>query len=162
MTFEMNGCERLIRQYKDKVLNIGKLSPVELYKAWLKKDFAEQADVDTFYDPYIKRPAIIEILSSDKFEELNLSEDDMDFLLFTVKDEGEGREYHKLLRDRGYEYKDVYALIETTTEHISTNCTKLTLDMLISRGIDKKDYDEENMVLVEYLSRIEALEQGWY
>lgn len=158
----MNNCERLIQQYKGKVLNIGKLSAVELYKTWIKKDFVEKVDADKFYNPDIKKAATIEILESDKFRKLKLLKDEMNFLLFIVKNEGEGKKYHNLLRAKGYKYDDIYALIETKSEHISSNCSKLYLDMIISRGIDKKDYDEENMKLVEYLSRIEALEQTWY
>ena len=52
--------------------------------------------------------------------------------------------------------------MEINLEYIFSNCSKLFLDLVIERGIDKKDYDEENIKLIEYLSRIEALENGWY
>lgn len=158
----MNNYKRLIDQYKDKVLNIGQLSITELFNTWIKKDFIKEIDIDTFYDTDIKRAATIEIIDSDKYRKSGLSKENMKFLSFIVKNEGNGREYHNILRTKGYEYNEIYAIMEINLEYIFSNCSKLFLDLVIERGIDKKDYDEENIKLIEYLSRIEALENGWY
>lgn len=48
------------------------------------------------------------------------------------------------------------------TNYIGSNCGRLFLDLVIERGIEEKDYQQNSIKLIEYLSRIEALEKGWY
>ncbi len=158
----MDNCERLISQYKDKVPKCEKLSIKKLFEIWANKSFCKIIDINNFYDTGIKRVAMIQILDSDKFKNSGLSENDLKFLSFIIKNEGDGKEYHNLLKVRGYDYKEIYVVMEEKLEYIYSNCGKLFLELVIERGIDKKDYDEENMTLIEYLSRIEALEQKWY
>ncbi len=157
----MNNYERLINQYKGKVLKVGELSIHELFENWVNKDFVKAININD-YNYEVKRAATIEILSSDKFSLCGFAEDNLEFLMFIVKNEGSGKQYYELSMSRRNEFEDVYAVLEIKSGHISSNCSKLFLDLIIDKGIDKKSYDEENIKLIEYLSRIESLEKKWY
>lgn len=55
-----------------------------------------------------------------------------------------------------------FMLLWKKTGYIGGNSTKLVLDLIIERGIRNSDYCNNTIELIEYLSRMEALENGWY
>lgn len=60
------------------------------------------------------------------------------------------------------EVNKIYAIMEEKTGYIGGNSNKLVLDLIIERGIRNSDYCNNTIALIEYLSRMEALENGWY
>ncbi len=154
----MDNAQRLIEQYKNKVINIGIKNSFNLFEDWLKKDYVISTNFEECED--IKRAAYIEILSSNRLQ--GVKKESLKFLCFIIKNEGEGEEYYKLLHSKGHECNIIYAVFEEKTNYIGSNCGKLFLDLVIERGIEEKDYQQNSIKLIEYLSRIEALEKGWY
>ena len=154
----MNNRQHLIEHYKKKVVNVGAKNILTLYNEWLKKDYVVSAAPEEYEE--IKRIACIEILDSDKAKIINTEK--LNFMCFFIRNKGRGKEYHKILHSKGYEYNEIYAIFEGETNYIGSNCGRLFLDLVIERGIEEKDYQQNSIKLIEYLSRIEALEKGWY
>lgn len=156
----MNNTQKLIFQYKEKINNIGLKEIVDIYNEWINKDFVEDATLEE--KERIKQIVYIELLDSDRFRKSKEKKEDLLFRCFTIKDKGIGKDYYQLQRSKGYEVDKIYAIMEEKTGYIGGNCNKLVLDLMIERGIKNSDYNNNTMKLIEYLSRIEALENGWY
>lgn len=156
----MDNIQRLILQYKDKIKNIGQKSIFDIYNAWIKKEFAEPAS--TAETENAKRIAYIELLNSDRFKNSNKQKENLLFKCFVLKNEGAGKDYYQLPCSRRAESDKIYAIMEEKTGYVSGNCTKLVLELMLERGIKESDYKENTIALIEYLSRIEAFDKGWY
>lgn len=156
----MNNSLNLISQYKKKINNIGQKKIIDIYNEWINKDFVEDATLEE--REQIKQIAYIELLDSDRFRKSNEKKENLLFRCFIIDDKGDGKSYYQLQRMKGYEDNRIYAIMEEKTGYIGGNCNKLVLDLIIERGVKNSDYDNNTTGLLEYLSRIEALENGWY
>ncbi len=158
----MDYSQKLILKYKNEAIKYEYKQPDELYNLWIKKPFVHAVDFNFDFTESEKDGVLRTILDSDKYRKSGISEDELSFLCFVVDESGDWTEYYKSLRERGYEITRLYVALEKNTECIVSNCSKLFLDVFIDRGIRKKDYDEETIALIEFLSRLEARDNKWY
>jgi hypothetical protein len=154
----------LLDGYKNKVKCIGEKTAVELDCFLKKQEFIEVIDFYNDMDQSIQEYTIRNVVQSNRWGKFSPTIEKPSFLAYKVTNAGLGKEYYcSTNRDAYVAFcdgtKGIYLVIEKNTAAISGNSGQLVLEMLIERGIDAYDYENNTLTLFEYLSRIEALEK---
>ena len=145
--------ENIIQKYKSRVKNFKVNSPDTLatvLEGWL---------------PVKKIDFICLVIHSRVFLNSSIAKEDLEFLTYKVYNEEQSKHYYDILFnpitfDDGSE--GIYVAFEKHINYISSNSSKLLLELMIERGISKEDYDNNTLELIDYLSRIQAIENKWY
>ena len=156
--------ENIIQKYKSRVKNFKVNSPDTLatvLEGWLpvkKIDFI-------CLGKSLRESIIYSVIHSRVFLNSSIAKEDLEFLTYKVYNEEQSKHYYDILFnpitfDDGSE--GIYVAFEKHINYISSNSSKLLLELMIERGISKEYYDNNTLELIDYLSRIQAIENKWY
>ena len=151
--------EKLYNKYHSQVF-IGERTILELMdflasKATLTEMQLE--DVDEIYLNSIE----YNIKNSDAYNNLKKEERKLDFIAYKYLNNKSNHEfYHKYSNFIALPHcNDIVIIFETKTNRVTCNCTKLQLELTVYKGIDKYNFDNKTMYLLEYLTNIDFLNQ---
>ena len=69
-------------------------------------------------------------------------------MTYKVLKNDKSQKYYDYLED------DIYIILEEKTQSLSSNCALLGLELLIERGINKEDIEENNETFIDYMNYI--------
>ena len=74
--------------------------------------------------------------------------DELKIMTYKVLKNDKSQKYYDYLED------DIYIILEEKTQSLSSNCALLGLELLIERGINKEDIEENNETFIDYMNYI--------
>ena len=154
----MNLGDRLIAEYKPKIIPKSK-NIMELQK-WLECNVAVERMSVTDFTPAFINHLYYNVVHSHRNEELQLSEEDFDFIAYRLCPVESNAEYAKALKATHEKY--IYVVFETKTDFILSNSSKLFLELMIQCGVSQYDYDNNTLRLLEYVSCLNRYEKKEY
>lgn len=134
--------KRLIAKYK-KNLTPGLKSTFELIKV-LKSNYNIQEISYKDVDPVFWEHSVF-----DNLESLQNGKT-YQFCVFKVIRDSKSRKIYRLW-DEIVESDYIFVIFEKLTGYITSNCNQLLLFLIIKRGIEKYDYDNNTPVMIHYL-----------
>ncbi|MDR1101431.1 MAG: hypothetical protein LBL34_03645 [Clostridiales bacterium] len=161
-----NNGERLIKKYKHLVKPSGKKTPEEMADFLEDKLSAVPIDFSSFVD-VTRKVTMLHLNLYIKTKGMDLSFNDLEFMAYKIPNDKFGAEYYKYpyksMEVEGHGDDLIYVILEKHLDnYINCNCGKLSLDLAIKRGVSDYDYENNTIGLLEYLSRLEAIENKWY
>jgi len=161
----MDNIARLIKLYKPLVKSGNKMTFSEMCSFLEENMSAVKIDFNLISE-ITRRMMKVSIGHYLRENKPDLSLDKLQFAAYEIPREGKGAEYYNYPHIsqivEGHDHNSIYVILEKHIDYINCNCNKLFLDLTIKRGVSEYDYENNTMRLIEYLSRIEALEQKWY
>lgn len=126
---------------------------------------AKQLNFDLVLDP-MRKFLYYNIKSYAEMYGLHLQENELDIILYILPKDGVTEKYYNEAHTSAaiYGYNDyIYViLIKQLEYYMESNCGVLFIDLAIERGISDEDKKNRSVAYIEYLSRIEAKENGYY
>ena len=97
-------------------------------------------------------------------KESNLTTDDLNFVTYKILKNPKSNSYYQYnyahLSVQGDDF--IFVIFETRTGVIHCNSSKLMLELHIEQGISQFDYDNETILLIDYLSSLDQYSNGEY
>lgn len=153
--------ERLIqlrKQYKPHIVP-GKRDVEEMI-AWIAERVdLKECPLNVFSQSFVKH-LYYNLEHCVQYLETPIAKGQFCFLVYEVLKTTKNKKYYHLNAEMGHGDESIYLILETQLEVCFCNSNQLYLETMVAWGVDERDYNEDTLLLDNYIFMKKSLEDG--